>query len=68
MDPVKAEPNGVGERGAKKMVLTQSRQVPEAIAGISESRKIRIDRAPCRRFLSEILLHNVVTVDAIFAG
>src|SRR5438552_18767954 len=55
VDLVKAEPNGVGARGAKQLVITQSRQVPEAIAGISESRKIRIDRPSSRRLLSGML-------------
>ena len=68
VDAVKTEPNRVGKRRAKEMVLTEGRQVPEAVAGVSESRKVRTDRASCRRFLSEILLHHVIGVDTILAG
>ena len=68
MDAVETQADRVGKRRAKNVIFAERHQVPETVAGIPEARKVRIDCAPCRRLLAEILLQDVVSVDAIFVG
>src|SRR5579859_2255851 len=66
MDPVEAESHRVSQGWAESMVFAECHKLPESLACVAKSRNISSDRAPSCRFLPEILLHDVVTMNTIF--
>jgi hypothetical protein len=65
VDPVETQTDRVCKRRAKNVVLAQRQQVPETVASISKPREIRGNGPAGGRLLAEILLNDVVAVDAI---
>src|SRR5206468_3643470 len=65
MDTIETQANRVIERGGKSVIFAEAQQLAETVAGVAKAGDIRGDGSAGRRFLAEILLNDIVKVEAV---
>ncbi len=64
MDSVESDSHRIGKRSVKGMIFADGQQLPEAIAGIPESRNSVQDRRD-QRLLPKVFLNHVIDMQTV---